>query len=316
MNFEAIKDSPRLLIESRLRPLQGTRFQPTGFPDLGAADYQVGTTRMVLVESAQSMANRLEAVCWDEGADELVPALRGLPFVKSKLPDGTETNSILEAHRLNSPYIVNGKGFETIKESIGFEKDKPFNRRKLAAALMRFDPCSLVHGIFLEKIGGVVRLPRLLSAFIEAKNATIAPSGGVKIDRVQPATEGENTTYGKAKDGYGNVPFHRDEYAAESISAYFNIDLALLRGYGLGPAAEALLLGLSLYKIQKVLHEGMRLRTACDLAVIERAVTSPKDYVLPTLDDLENALPELIAQVGDLFSENPVLTVEYQKKGK
>src|ERR1039457_3074600 len=65
MNLESLKTEPRLLLEAKLNPLAGTRFQPTGFPDLGAAQYKLPDgTDMLLVESAQSMANRLEAVLW------------------------------------------------------------------------------------------------------------------------------------------------------------------------------------------------------------------------------------------------------------
>ena len=39
------------------RPVQGDRFQPTGFPSLGAATYQTKDGVKLLVESAQSMAN-------------------------------------------------------------------------------------------------------------------------------------------------------------------------------------------------------------------------------------------------------------------
>ncbi len=315
MNFEALRTSPRLLVEADLRPAQGSRFQPTGFPDLGAAEYRVGDRRMLLVESAQSMANRLEAACWDDAAGDLVPALKGLPYVKSTLPDGSETNSILEAHRLNSPYIVNGDGFPQIAEAIGFEKDKPFDRRRLAAALMRFDPNSLIHGIFLEKVGGVVRLPRALSAFIEAEDVDVAASGGVKFDRVQPATEGESTTYGKAAEGYGNVPYHRDEYAASKITAFFNLDLALIRGFGLGEAAEDLLIGLALYKIRRFLRDGLRLRTACDLDLVgDVRVTRPEGYDLPALAVLEDAVPGLVQRSAEHFGEPRVLVVQYRKK--
>ncbi len=60
LNLDALKDSPRLLIEARLKPVQGTRFQPTGFPEIGAAEYDGPEgEKMLLVESAQSMANRL-----------------------------------------------------------------------------------------------------------------------------------------------------------------------------------------------------------------------------------------------------------------
>jgi len=53
MKFTTLDQSPRLLMEANLTPLQGTRFQPTGFPDLGAATYDgPGGNRMLLVESA------------------------------------------------------------------------------------------------------------------------------------------------------------------------------------------------------------------------------------------------------------------------
>jgi CRISPR-associated protein Csb1 len=313
MNLDALHTTPRLLVEADLQPVQGTRFQPTGFPDLGAAEYRVGDRRMLLVESAQSMANRLEAACWDEAAGDLVAPLRGLPYVKSRLPDGSETTSILEAHRLNSPYIVNSPGFETIKEAVGFEKDAPFDRRRLAQALMRFDPGSLLHGVFLEKVGGVVRLPRALSAFIEASEVDVAASGGVKIDRVQPSTEGESTAYGKASEGYGNVPFPRDEYAAERITAYFNLDLALLRGLGLGRESEDLLVGLALYKVRRLLRDGLRLRTACDLDAKGVRVTRPEGFALPELGALESALPGLLERASGHFGEPRVLVVEYAR---
>lgn len=52
-----------------------------------------------------------------------------------------------------------------------------------------------------------------------------AESGGVKIDHVNP--KGEKTK------GFGNLPYHRTQFAAKEITAYINMDLSLLRGYGL-----------------------------------------------------------------------------------
>src|SRR3712207_28452 len=100
IDVEALRAAPRVLIEAALKPVAGTRIQPTGFPDLGPATYEAPDgTPTVLVESAQSMANRLEAVCWDDGADDIVPALKGLPFVRVKLAglgDGTDTTTSLQ----------------------------------------------------------------------------------------------------------------------------------------------------------------------------------------------------------------------------
>jgi CRISPR-associated protein Csb1 len=320
MNIDALKNEPRLLIEVQLKPVQGSRFQPTGFPDLGAATFSGfgddgGQVDCLLVESAQSMANRLEAACWDEGSDELVEPLTGLPYVKATLPDGSTTDSIREAHRLNSPYIVNSAEFkETIQPAIGFEANKPFDRRKLAAALFKYDPSSLLHGTFLEKVGGVVRLPRVISGFVEAEGIERVDSGGVKVDRVQPATSGDNTPYGKAAEGYGNVPYHRTEFAAKETKAYFNLDLAQLRGYGLGDDAELMLIGLALFKIQELLHSGLRLRTACDFDATEITVTRPTGFELPTRAALIEELPKLIKKCVSLFADPAVTPVTYTKK--
>ena len=141
MNLDSLKSEPRLLLEAKLKPLAGTRFQPTGFPDLGAAQYKLPDgTDMLLVESAQSMANRLEAVCWDTQANDWVGPLKGLPYVVVNDKAGTMlTNSVLEAHRLNSPYILEGKDksfLETLK------KDSPSAiwHRSNSSSLPR--PCS------------------------------------------------------------------------------------------------------------------------------------------------------------------------------
>ena len=320
VNLKPLLEAPRLLLEAKLRPIQGSRFQPTGFPDLGAAtfngfDENGGTVACLLVESAQSMANRLEGVCWDEANGDLIETLSGLPFVRSTLPDGEVTDSIREAHRLNSPYIVNSEQFkETIEPAIGFEKNKPFDRRKLAKALLQFDPNSVLHGTFLEKVGGVVRLPRVISGFVEAENVQAVESGGVKFDRVQPAS-GENTEYGKAAEGYGNVPYHRTEFAADNVTAYFNLDLVQLRGYGLGDEANELLTVLALFKVREVLHSGLRLRTACDFDAVEVTVTRPEAFELPSLEDLKKELPKLVKACAKskLFADPAVTEVTYKK---
>jgi len=105
MDLDTLREVPRLLIEVGLKPVQGTRFQPTGFPNLGAATYQLAdntNTQMLLVESAQSMANRMEAVCWDESQKDWVQVLKGLPYI-SVVDENDEllTNSVLESHRIN-----------------------------------------------------------------------------------------------------------------------------------------------------------------------------------------------------------------------
>lgn len=313
MNLSALQDSPRLLLKAALEPVQGTRFQPTGFADLGAATYQLPDARstpMLLLESAQSVANRLEAVCWDTLADDLPEPLKGLPYIRVRYQGKVLTNSILEAHRINSPYILEGANrtfFEQLKGELDSVSFGPVNLRQVAGVIMRYDPNAMLHGVFLAKkelAGGRLRLQRLLSGFIEAANVRPVESGGVKNDRVNPS--------GSAKEGYGNVPFHRTEFVAESITAFFNLDLATLRGYNLGAGAEELLITLALWKIRRFLEAGLRLRTACDLQPMgDLAVERPEGFMVPSTAELAERLPQLLAAC-DWFKEPRVTEVTWE----
>lgn len=325
LDLSALANAPRLLLRAKLKPLQGTRFQPTGFPEIGAAQYEgPDGTPTLLVESAQSMANRLEAVCWDKVADDWVAPLQGLSVIKVKDKDGKPlTNSVLEAHRINSPYIleaVNADGksrpvFETLKSELAALDKGIVDLRKFAAVLLRLDVNALLHGVFLAQgdlAGGRLRLPRALSSFIEATEIRVAASGGVKNDIVQPGSQGEGKS---AKEGYGNVPFSRDEFVSPDIAAYFNLDLAQLRGYGFTPAVLDLLVALALYKIHTFLETGLRLRTACDLECVALDVQRPSGFQIPTLEALTQALPSLIkAAAADAHFQST--TVTYTGGGK
>jgi len=313
MDFNRLKDEPRLLVEVPLRPIQGTRFQPTGFPDLGAATYNMANGKeMLLLESAQSMANRMETVCWNEGNKSIIEPLEGLPFVKVLDQNGNFlTNSLLESHRINSPYILESsdKTFtDKLKEELNTLEVGPIDMALFARTLMKYDVNTLLHGVFLAKkdlAGGRLRLPRALSGFVEAEDVTVAPSGGVKMDRVDPQ--------GDAKKGFGHVPFHRDEYTGK-VTAYFNLDLSQIKGYGLGEEAENLLITIAMYKIRKVLDKGLRFRTACDLEVDgDVMVKRPDGFKLPETTELESMLPDLISRASDHFADPPVTEVTYKK---
>ncbi len=321
VQMEQLNDHPRILMEARLEPIQGTRFQPTGFPDLGAAVYDApsengNSTQMVLVESAQSMANRLESVCWDKETDQIAPVLRGMPYIHIILwNDGQSTNSIIEPHRLNSPYILESDDttvLDLLKSRLANRERGQVDLHELARVLAEIDTNSLVHGVFLAKrdlAGGRYRMPRALSAFIEANGVAPADSGGVKNDPVDPS--------GDTSRGFGNVPFHRTEYTAERITAYFNLDLAQIRAYGLGENAERFLVTLALWKTRKFLDTGLRLRTACDLDVIgELDVTRPRNgFTVPPTLELEADLPSLIQTCATegLFADPPVTQLTFQR---
>ena len=106
--LDGLAGSTRLLMTAPLKPVQGDRFQPTGFPSLGAATYQTKDGPKLLVESAQSMANRLELTCWDSAANKPVKGLSWISHVAVTRNDKFLTDSMLEAHRINSPYILEG----------------------------------------------------------------------------------------------------------------------------------------------------------------------------------------------------------------
>lgn len=298
--------SQRQLFDVALRPTQGARFAPTGFPDLGTAEFDRPTAdgweRCILVESAQSMANRLEATLWDAATDAPVPLIDRLPYLRVLNAEGNFiTSSRTESHRLASPYVrqamVNGRTVrELLVEELRLVENTPLDYRSMARTLLSRDPLVLVHGVFFagQKGGDVFpgqpKFARVLSAFIEAADVRRADSGGVKRDQVSHTQEesGSDST-----EGYGSIPFARTEWTARTITASFNIDLAQVRSYGLPEAAEELVLALARYEIAALLSGSLRLRTNCDLEVTGEAITDRDGETLPSLGHLTRELGEL-----------------------
>ncbi len=297
INLATLDTAPRLLFAIPLHPLQGKRFQPTGFPGLGAATFRTSAGDCLLVESAQSMANWLEKTIWDDATNDVIEAAKGISHVKVTRPDGSFlTDTILESHRLNSPYLLaasNKEFLNRLKEELGGLETGPVDRRKLAQVLLKLDVGSLLHGVFLAKgelAGGRLRLARALSAFIEADGVRVAASGGVKNDHVNPS--------GDTKAGFGNVPFSRDEFTADGITLYVNLDLSQIRGYGFELKVSRLLILLALYKLRRLLDGSLRLRTACDLTVAgnDVAAVAPAGFALPSSAAIQTDLKLAIAE--------------------
>ena len=312
LDLSQLDNETRILLEVPLKPVQGQRFQPTGFPDLGAATYQAGGAACLLVESAQSMANRLELMIWDEGQNQPNEHATGISYVRiNDSNDDYLTSSITESHRINSPYILEGKDrtfFDTLRENFAVMETGPVDRARLVSTLLKYDINSLLHGVFLAKkelAGGRLRIARAISSFIEAEVAQVAASGGVKNDHVDPQ--------GDTAKGFGNVPFHREEFTAERITAYFSVDLQQIRSYGLGEKAVRLLTVLALYKIRRLLDGNLRLRTACDLELKDDGpvvARRPSGFKLPALGELATELETCIAQCDSAME---VTTVTYEK---
>ncbi len=267
LNFSPLDSAARLLVEAELKVgTGGGRFQPTGFPDLGPALYHgADGGDWLLVESPQSMANRLELACWDEAADCFDAICNGIPFVRSVVTAGGEkstTSTVQESHRLASPYILDGdlnsgngaqKLWQALKassqhpRSLGLFENRPFLLRNHADKLLMLDPGSLLHGVWLSTkvegpsrqkkaiCGGKVRFPRLLSGYIEAQNPQQANWGGVKRERILDGSESGTTD---AESGFGSIPFPRTEFTAPNVRAFFSFDLQLLRTLALGEREE------------------------------------------------------------------------------
>ena len=292
--------APRVKIVADLAPIAGTRFQPTGFPDLGAAVYRGPDGRdMLLVESAQSMANRLELQLWDAAANRPLAPSDRFPSIEVQSEDGTHlTSSRTESHRLASAYVkaasISGQtGLDLLTERMGLTDGRPIDHHQVYGAVYSLDPLCLVHGVFFadQKWFGQPKIPRAITAFVEAAGVSAAHSGGVKFDHVSNKGDvGRQEGKRGSEEGFGNVPFPRTEFVAETIEASFVVDTHQLRSYGLPAAQTKGLLALALTEVTRLLDQGLRLRTACDLDVVATRLERPDGGVLPSEDELTEAI--------------------------
>lgn len=308
-----------------LKALPSDRFQPTGFPDLGAAKFQKpgpnnAWVDAILVESAQSMANRFEAVGWSEEHQKPVAALRGLPWVKVIADDDDRylTSSRTEAHRLASAFVkdsVTAEGTEMVDEicnRFDLSDDTPLPPSKIAAAVFALDPLCLIHGVFFadNRWPGQPKIARALTGFIEATDVKEAYSGGVKRDAVRHKL-GDG---GGTAEGYGSVPYSRTEYTARSIAFYVSIDVGQIEAYGLSPNATKLLLAIARWEVRSILDLGLRLRTACEFEPIADGHLAE----IAAIDALASEISDLISGGVDELedSDDPPLVVRWSDKGK
>lgn len=316
----------RVLIKVTLEPVVGSTIQPTGFPDLGAAEFDrpgpEGTTRCLLVESVQSMTNHLEAKAWDAPAHKPSAPIEQLPYVavEDARDSSFLTSSRLEPHRLASPYIkdalVDGEpGKEWITSRLGLVERRPTDWARVYSAIFEMDPMCLIHGAFFSDPAwaksGNPKVRRATTAVIEARNVERVVSGGLKRDDVQ--FTGDKDSGRGSEEGYGFVPFGRVEYAAEVIELAIALDVGQIRGYGLGAEPTQLLENVALWQIAKLLEEPLRLRTACDLEVAEARVERPEGFELAQA----SAYAEAIASAGVEFDGPGARTAQWPApKGK
>lgn len=314
----------RRVFEVRLKSVAGSRFQPTGFPDIGAATFRRpdgtgGWTDSLVVESAQSMANRLEGAGWDAERDQPVATLDGLPYVRVvEASTGRYlTSSRTEAHRLAAAFVkdatLNGTSMKKeIAERLGLRDDTPLAPRAIAGAVMVLDPLCLVHGVFFAEDAkvwpGQPKIARALTGTVEAYDVERAEYGGVKKDHVRHSL-GEAA--GGTAEGYGTVPYHRTEWTAQEIVAYFVLDRDQLRSYGLGDDAAALLEAIAMWEVRSLLDSGLRLRTACDLDVADGEIVDQSGEPLADLPALDAEVRRLVGACGGLLGDGSPVEVAW-----
>ena len=140
------------------------------------------------------------------------------------------------------------------------------------------------------KFHGQPKIARALTGFIEATNVKEVYSGGVKLDKVDPSG-GD----GGSAMGYGNVPYPRTEFTAQSIEMYVSIDVGQIEAYGLSTNATELLLAIARWEVRSLLDRGLRLRTACEFESIDNEGTAG----LAETDALERQIRDLISSGVD-----------------
>ena len=301
--------SKREMYAIELRAVPSDRFQPTGFPDLGVAKFEKpvgnnGWVDAILVESAQSMANRFEAVGWSETLLDPVVTLKDLPWVKVVANDGGRymTSSRTEAHRLASAFVkesedIAGEDMVTkISRLFGLADDTPLTASRIAANIFALDPLCLIHGVFFadKRWPGQPKVARALTGFIEAVDVKEAYSGGVKRDDVRHSI-GDGA--GGSAEGYGHVPYHRTEYTARSIMLYISIDVGQIEAYGLSSEATELLRAVARWEARSLLDQGLRLRTACEFEPLHEdgvpELTDAETLASEIRDLIDGGIPEL-----------------------
>lgn len=302
-----------------LEPIVGTRFQPTGFPDLGAATFERSGEpgEQLLTESVQSMANHLEGLTWDVAARGPAEIVADLPFVRVVADDGQFlTSSRLEAHRLAASWLLDsadgGTEFRaSLRERFGLEAGRPLDNQLVARQIFALDPVSLLHGVFFAQQSWPwqPKIARAVTCFIEATDVHPAISGGVKKDSVVNTSKDGAAVGRTSATGYGMVPHHRTEYTARSITLFHVIDEQQLRSYGLSDTATELLSALAAWEIAALLANGLRLRTACDLV-------PTADAAVPSEERASTRLTAAIGECKDADELGPVTEVTNTVKPK
>ena len=307
-----------------LELVNGRFLQPTGFPDIGPCIYRdKDGRRWCLVESEQSMANRLEAVCMKEPG-VWTDDLKGLPVIAVLGPkDELLTTNLCEPHRCASSYVLDGtiNGGRTMKklfeEKLGLTQSGdswPLDRRaELESLVFALDPGALLHGFqFVQWKFVGLRQTRLVHGRLEAELADEPEVhyGMVKWDAIEP----ESTREERANKGQSIAV--KSRIVPKKIVAWFEIDLLGLKALALDDTKKKFLLGLALWKVGAFLGNkpafdprsrqtlpSLRLRADCYLRCKSISWEGNSETGQVSAGDLMQALPGDPPDFAELLSD-------------
>lgn len=141
--------------------------------------------------------------------------------------------------------------------------------------IFKYDPNALVHGVLFPQ--WQIKIPRVLTAHLEAFGASRVDRSGVKFDRL-------------GKTNSGQPIFAIDETMAREIRATFIIDVAMVRSFGRWNGEEKLglndkqkefVVALALWKINRLLDSPFRFRSGCYL----KKKSDPDFLLQPNIQD-------------------------------
>jgi len=130
------------------------------------------------------------------------------------------------------------------------------------STIFRYDPNALVHGVLFPQ--WQIKIPRVLTAHLEAFGAGRVDRSGVKFDRLGKTTSGQPI-------------FAVDDATAREIRATFILDVALVRSFGrnsgkavlgLNDEQKEFIVALALWKIRRLLEKPFRFRSGCFLECV------------------------------------------------
>ena len=162
--------------------------------------------------------------------------------------------------------------------------------------IFRYDPNALVHGVLFPQ--WQIKIPRVLTAHLEAFGAARVDRSGVKFDRLGKTTSGQPI-------------FAVDDATAREIRAAFILDTALVRSFGrtngetslgLTERQKKFLVALALWKIQQLSKMPFRFRSGCHLNCVR--LTDDQGQEVSIQADIQNAISEAAFQqppVTDIF---------------